>query len=548
MKNALIVTVSALALAACGGETETGDDFVATQVDETTANSALEALYLSESGQGAVSWESRSFNDGVFTFTGVTFEMDDTSGDDTENGDSEGEMEIEVEASEVNAETMTLAAPRFDADGNVIFDRLAINNISISDDGGEGEGAITRFVVETPNADMARAFARGFSNETVDQDEVNSEDWTYGLLAIEGLSFAGTEDGEEFTAGFDRFAIEDLGDYSIGRFELTNLSIAGSSADVGIINFNLEEISADNIGEGITYPFASQFAVASAAFSVDTPTEDATADIPEIPDDFDPLNVYETATIRGLNANVGGVMVTLDSLTAHVEHNGDEVVSTSEMTPLIIAPDTNYPFGAQLAMGLGLMGYQQLEFVSAGASVYEREADRSYTTGENYFEMRDGFRVEIETDVTGVLAYTMGALQAGPTLDQSDPAVMMDLLAPLVLNNFVFRLEDLSLLDRALTAASAAQGVPKENLRMQAGGMIALATMGAPAEIPRELLAQFSTAMTSFIAEGGSVEVRIAPEEPLSIATLIEQAEAGNIDYDAAGITISAIPPEETGD
>ncbi|MEE2527287.1 hypothetical protein V0U79_13050 [Hyphobacterium sp. HN65] len=555
MKNALIVTVSALALAACGSEqgSEPDGDNVTTQVDEATATSALAALYLAESGQGAVSWESRSFNDGVFTFTGVTFDMEDGAPEDSddeagEDGDAGGEMEIEVEAGEVHAETMTLSAPRFDADGNVIFDLLSIDNIDIRDENGEGEGTITRFVIEQPNAAMAEAFARGFSNETGDEDDINGEDWTYGLFAIEGLNFTGADESDDFTAAFDRFAIEDLGEYTIGRFELTNLSIAGSSADVGIINISLAELSADNIGEAITYPFAAQFAMASSSFSADTPNEDIAADMPEMPEGFDPLNTYEHAEIRGLNANVGGVVVTLDSFTADVSHNGNEVVSTGEMTPLVIAPDTNYPFGAQLALGLGLMGYQQLEFVSAGASVYERDTDRSYTTGENYFEMRDGFRVDVETDIAGIMAYTLGALRAGPMLDESDPAVMMDMLRPLVLNNFVFRLEDQSLLDRALTAASAAQGVPKESLRMQAGGLIALATLGAPAEIPRELLAEFSTAMSAFIAEGGSVELRIAPPEPLSVATLIEQAGEGNIDYDAAGISITAIPPEDSGD
>jgi hypothetical protein len=303
-------------------------------------------------------------------------------------------------------------------------------------------------------------------------------------------------------------------------------------------------MSADNIGEAITYPFSAQMAMAGAAFAADVPNEDIDADIPDMPEDFDPLNGYENATIRGLDANVGGVMVTMDSLTASTRENGNEIAYESEMTPLVIAPDTSYPFGAQLALGLGMMGYQQLEFVAAGASVYERDEDRAYTTGENYFEMRDGFRVEVESDMSGLVEYSLAALRMNPAMEEVEPDFMFDMLRPLMLHDFAFRLEDLSLLDRALTAGSAMQGVPKENLRMQAGGMVALATMGAPAEIPRELLTEFSTAMTSFIAQGGTVEVRISPEEPVSVGDLVENAAAGSVDYEAAGISISAIPPE----
>ncbi|WP_420430546.1 hypothetical protein [Hyphobacterium sp.] len=538
MKNALIITVSTLALAACGGDNgENG--IVTTDVDEATAASALEALHLSQSGEGAVSWDSRSFDDGVYTFTGVVFEMDD---DDDDEADEDGGDGVDIEADEVQADTMTLAAPRFDADGNVIFDRLAISGITMADD--DGEGAIDGFVVELPNADMARAFAHGFSGESMDDADVGEDSWTYGLLAIDGLRFSGGDDGERFTASFDRFAIENLADYAIGRFELSNFLIEGTSRDAGPIRISLAEASADNIGEAITYPFTAQMAMAGAAFAADEPSEDITADMPELPEDFDPLNAYENATIRGLDANVGGIIVTMDSLTANVERDGNEMTYESEMTPLVVAPDTSYPFGAQLALGLGMMGYQQLEFVAAGASVYERDEDRAYTTGENYFELRDGFRVEVESDMSGLVAYSLAALQLNPAMDEVEPDFMYELLQPLMLHNFVFRLQDLSLLDRALTAGSAMQGVPKENLRMQAGGMVALATMAAPAEIPRELLAEFSTAMTSFIAQGGTVEIRISPEEPISVGALVEEAASGSVDYDAAGITITAIPPE----
>jgi hypothetical protein len=548
MKHALILSASALVLMACNNDTA-GDETAATRVDEATALSALEALHLAESGQGAVSWEERTFDNGVFTFTGLTFVMYEDDADTPDEDGEEGEsLDVEFETNSFTAETMTVTSPRFDEAGNVIFNAIAMNGITLGADDEDFTGTIGRFTVEEPNSQLVMAFADGFSGEPVDEDEIENDEWRYGLFAIEDLAFSGTEEGNEFSAGFGTLSVTDLGDYAIGQFVLSDLLIDGTDDEVGRIHFALEEVSADGIGEAMTYPFVAQFAMLGAAFEADVPNEDIDADIPDLPEDFDPLDSYDNITVRGLDVNVGGVMVTLDSLRAWSEERGGDLVYTSEMTPLTVAPDTNFPLGAQMALGLGMLGYQQLEFVSAGATVYDRDADRAYTEGDNYFEMTDGFRVEVESDVSGIMAYTMNALSMTTAMDEPDTEQVMEMLEPLVLSRFVFRLEDLSLLDRALTAASAAQGMPKEQLRMQAGGLIMMATMGAPAEIPRPLLTQFSTAMSTFIAEGGSVEVRIEPETPVSVGALVGQAEAGTLDLDAMGITIAAIPPETSGE
>lgn len=548
MKNILIISVSALALVACSDEPASGGDIQITPVDEATAANALESLYLASSGDGVVSWEARTFNDGVYTFTGLTFEFPEDAKAPPAEGEEETSTGVEFSTNTMTAESMTLASPRFDADGNVIFDRLAITAMTLGTDDDDFEGTVDRFVIEHPSADLVATLAHGLSGEAAEDDGFDAGDWTYSLFAVDGMNITDTGEGDAtFNASLGRLAIVDLTEHTIGRFELMDFFIEGTDDEIGLVRVRLDEMSADGIGEGLTYPFAAQFAMMGPAFSSDTPNEEMTSEMPELPEDFDPLDVYENATIRGLDANIGGIIVTLDSLTANVEEDGDDMRYVSEMTPLVIAPDTNYPLGARMQMGLGMLGYQQLEFVSEGVSVYERDTDRAYTDGGNYFEMRDGFRVEVESDMTGLMAYSLAAMQMGYTMEEPDPGQVMSLLEPLVLNNFVFRLEDLSLLDRALTAASAMQGMPKEQLRTQAGAMITMGTMAAPAEIPRALLTEFSTAMTNFIANGGTVEVRISPDNPVRIADLVAQAEAGTLDYEAMGISITSVAAEEDG-
>lgn len=515
-----------------------------TRVDRETGDRALAALHLAESGEGAVSWGARDFDDGIYTFTDVVFadtarsDADADTGPEGKGGESSS---VEVEFDSVSAARMIVAGPRFDDNGDVIFDRLAIEEgrFSSTESESEGTGGFASFVIEEPNAALAADVARGFSGVEMDEDtETDPSAYRFGLIALDGVTAEGTDEetGEDYRFALTRFALDSYDGTTLERLELMGLEADGNSPDIGPIRVRLAELSMDGMGEAFFAPFTEGMrqAMADAAAEPASPAPES---------DYDPMDAYDRFTMAGLDVNVGGIMVTLDRMTGEIEESGGNIVGTSEMTPLIVRPDTEYPLGAQMALGLGMLGYQQLEFTAAGESVYDRSEDRVYTRGENYFEMSDGFRIETDMDLSGYLEYARAAMTL--SMDGPEAPDMTAMFAPLVLNSFILRIEDMSLLDRALTAGSAAQGMSKPELRQQAAAMITLGMLGAPAEIPRPLLTQLSEALAGFINGGGTVTIAMTPDEPVSVATILEQAESEAIDFEAMGITITHTPPED---
>jgi len=534
----LALTAASFLLVACNNS-DGGDGVAVTRVDQATGDSALAALYLANSGDGVVTWDDRSFDDGVYTFTGVVF-TDTESGEDADEVEDGEDGDTDIDFDEVHAARMTVAGPRFDDNGDVIFDRLSIEDgrFVSSDESETGGGGFASFIVESPNAELVADIARGFSGESSDDEETDTSAYRFGLIALNELTAEGTDDesGEDYRFAMNRFALDGYDGDTLQRFELMGLEIDGASPDTGPIRIRLAELSMDEIGQAFFAPFTEGMRQAMA----DAAGEDATAsDMP----DYDPMDAYGAFLMSGLDVNVGGILVTLDRMTGEIDDSGNTIVGTTEMTPLVIRPDTEYPLGAQMSLGLGMLGYQQLEFTAAGESVYDRGEDRVYTRGENYFEMTDGFRIESEMDLSGYLEYAQAAMRL--SMQGQDEFDMDGMFDPLMINRFVLRIEDMSLLDRALTAGSAAQGMSKAELRQQAAAMVTLGMLGAPAEIPRPLLTELSQALVGFINEGGTITIAMEPDQPVSVGTLMEQAESEALDFDAMGLTITNTPAED---
>lgn len=543
MRLSKLTTSAAIAVlvAACGGN-DRGNG--SADVDEATASSALEALHLATSGEGAVSWGERSFDDGVYTFTDVVF-ADTTPEDEADEETVEDETGGDVDFETVRAERMIVAGPRFDDNGDVIFDRLSIENASfVAEDGETSEGGFERLLLEGPNAVMVADFARGFSGEEMDEEEdPDFSSYRFDNFAFEGLSIASTEEDEDFTFALARFAMEEYEGDRLGRLEISGVDFSATEEEAGEIRFAFDEFVLENVGASLIDTFDRSWAAelaAEAGEEVVTPAE-------TLPEDHNPFDAYDRFSFTGLDANIGGILVTMDSMSAEIDENSNEVVMTSQMTPLVVRPDTEQAFGAQLALGLGMLGYQQIELHGESEAVYNRREDRVYSRGENYFEMTDGFRIEAESNLSGYMAYAREAMLLGTGMqpDEFDGEDIMSMFDPLMIHRFVLRLEDRSLLDRALTAGSAAQGMTKDELRQQAGAMVSLGLMGVPAEVPRPLVSQLSAALVTFINEGGTVTIAIEPEEPISVGELVRASESGEFDYDAYGITVTA---EAAGD
>jgi len=491
------------------------------------AEAAMARMGLDGSHE-SISFESADYRNGRYTLNDVTFS--DFNDDDLDSSD------------EVHADRMVFESLRLDSNGEVLFDALALEGISGTDDEDGTVVRLDRISLEGPNDALTTDFGRAVAGETDEDYEPAWNTYEFEGFSIDGLTGAGADESGPFEFGLARLVIENYTRVELGRMAMLGFGFSGVDESGDEITVNMGEVSL----VGFQTEAYADMMDAAAAGADDSSIAQAYYQSAFL----SPLDVYDSFAIRDILVEASGVHFSMDHFTAAMERYGSRITSTAELGSAMLIPDPSKPAGAQLAMGLGMLGYEQLELRMATNSIYDEDTGRAYTTGDNYIELTDGLRIEMGQDVSGYDAYleslpdTMATLGA---LDESDEDAQLDamaqMMAPLLINNISMRLVDLSILDRALEAGAATQGVSKEELRVQAGAMLGMSLMAAPPEVPRPVLAQLSTALTNFINQGGSLTVDMTPPAPLSIGDMLVDIEAGAFDYNSLGLTITSEAP-----
>ncbi|MEO1038777.1 MAG: hypothetical protein AAFX09_04470 [Pseudomonadota bacterium] len=493
--------ILALGLAAC--EPSTGGAPAPTNVTEAQAGSALAAMNLAEPGR--ISWADRSFADGAFTFTDLTF------------------TDADLDAP-ITAQSLVLSAPRLEEDG-VRFDRLEILGLGLQQPD-EVELALARIIVDRPGPALSQWIADGFNARDPEIDFAREDfaRWAFADLGLEGLQLAVQEtDSGPASISLERFGGRGFDGSRLDEMAMEQFSLSASDAETGDVRAELESFSF----EGVSASFMRLMMASGGGEALSMP--------------MNPAEMFDAFAMRGLDMNIGGALVEMPAMTASAQTRGDEVRQTSAMERLTLSADPSGPLGMQLQGGLALLGYEQINMSMVGESVYDLGEDRARTVGENYVLIEDALRIDVGQDMSGVQAYLdryMAAIAAGEFQDGAPP---MEIFEPLVIHGISVRIEDLSLLDRALSAAALMQGTTPETLRLQVSGMIGLGLAAAPAEIPRPLVASLGQALSQFIQNGGSIEIELAPSAPVSVGELVNN----QVDAQALGITVTSEAPAE---
>ncbi len=491
------------------------------------AEAAMTRMGLDGSHE-SISYESVDYRSGRYSLNDVTFSnFDDETVDSTD---------------EVHADRMTFEALRLDANGEVLFDGLSLEGISGTDNEDGTVIRLDRISLDGPNAALTTDFGRAVAGETDEDYEPAWNTYEFEGFSIDGLSGTGADESGLFEFSLARLVIENYTRVELGRMAMLGFGFSGVDESGDDVTVSLGEISLVGFQ---TQAYADMMDAAAAG------ADDSSVAQAYYQSAFlSPLDVYDSFAIRDILVEASGVHFSMDHFTAAMERSGSRITSTAELGSAMLIPDPSKPAGAQLSMGLGMLGYEQLELRMAANSIYDEDTGRAYTTGDNYIELTDGLRLEMGQDVAGYDAYleslpdTMATLGA---MDGSDEEAQMDvvaqLMAPLLINNISMRLVDLSILDRALEAGATTQGISKEELRVQAGAMLGMGLMAAPPEIPRPVLAQLSTALTNFINQGGTLTVDMTPPAPLSIGGMLVDIEAGTFDFNSLGLTFTSEAP-----
>ena len=73
--------------------------------------------------------------------------------------------------------------------------------------------------------------------------------------------------------------------------------------------------------------------------------------------------------------------------------------------------------------------------------------------------------------------------------------------------------------------------------------LVMVGLMSAPPEMPQVLVTQLASAVSTFLAQGGTLEIVMQPPVPVSIGEIRAGSEAGAIDFGALGLAVSAEAP-----
>lgn len=474
-----------------------------------SAPQALEALHLSQSGDGRVTFGEVENDGAVTVFNDVSF-----IGEDGET---------------IAADSIRLVGAALAGD-EPSFDALVISNLTINGD--EDSATLGRFELTEPNAAVVALVARALEgDDDIDMDLGKLSDYAFGRLAVEGLSFNGDDGGE---GSFGSLRFENFHDGRLGAFAFENLAIDGTSEDGEEVHIALGSWTMNGLN------LAGLDALAELGDDPDPEDLQRALNVGGLSDPFQ--RHYDDYALRDVFVNVDGVKLTLDSLAGRAQETRGGLLSTDEMSPLVIEFDEAGSLGAQAKAGLAMLGYDRLEITSSSETMADYLNDRLYSNN-SVLTVKDAFSLAFNYDVGGVQEYMKNAEKNGLASSfDFDPDAMANLLRPLTLNSFEIRLTDDSIVERSLEAAAAMNGGTADEVRNQAVAMMTIGSMMAPQGPAQDVVRDAITAATSFLSDPGVLTISIDADEPVSLADVFAALDGDdptaaleliNIDFEA---------------
>jgi hypothetical protein len=466
--------------------------------DAGSAAAALAAMSLETSGSGNVTWDKRALNGDKAVFTGVTIVTSAYEADD------------EDEISELDGADLTVATLELDGlamlDGEPSFSRILLNDITFvptdPDEAENGSGKIGSIDLVNPSPETANWVASLFSEDEV-PDLPEGDALAFDHWAVKDVDFRIDDpDGEE-------------GTFTIGTIEVTGLKEqAAALMKLDGLTFDMFDPVEDT---KMKLNLAS-IEMRGADLGLLTDASEDAADPEEVSQMMnlagqDPANPgYESLTLNGFDMDMAGVKIDLPKLVSAVgrdKKNGVVAVKTEPFKVSLTTDEGKY--GEQLAGQLAMLGYQELELSGAGYQTYDEASDlTTYKKGENFWELKDGFRIDFGAQYAGAKA--MAEADAS-----DDPADMLgDTLDNMIIHNMELSIDDDGFMDRAFNAYAAQSGQDPQEIRNQLTGLLAMAPMmAAGSGIDAQLITEASTALSSFVSDPKTLTLKMAPAEPL---------------------------------
>jgi len=480
--------------------------------DPAEAAQALAAMSLSESG-GLLSFAGSTTDGASATFTDLTIT---------------GEDAVKVGS---------LVFEGLDMDnGQANFGKMSLNDITISEEGEDVEVKLGSIELINPSAELAAWLAAGLNGQEAPFPA--AENIVFDSWSINGLTGDFADDEADGTFGIEKIEIRDMVDLKAAKTVISGLSLNGTDNSEGM-NFDIKlgGMSATNVDAKFVKAIQENVGDEEALMA-------AVMDI-AYEDPMEPG--YDSFTLDDLSIDVGGASFAIPSIVSGVERNaaGQPVKFVTQPYSMTLKADAaGGEVGEALLQGLSVVGYEELELKGASVATYDPDKDIvEFDAGANYIELVDGAKFSMGGKIEGYSSYAQEAATAFNFEDlaagaEPDPMAMTNAMGKLTIHGFEFSIADDSLLDRAFNAAATSQGADPAELKSQIGMGLAMAPMMAQGSgVDMALVSEATGALSKFISDGGTFTIKLDPETPLSVASIMENPDPSAYTKDALGFT-----------
>ena len=486
-------------------------DVAERDVPADEANQALKALNLDS--QGVMSWDSRKGLNGNYVYTDLVSKADDSS--------------LTISKAELFGVHMDGDEPSFD---RANFQDVVIKGEDVNLD-------IGAMSVARPSPKMAQAIIEALqSREGLDDLEVEIEDdekVSFGAISLDDI----TVSGDEANGTIDHIiwgVNEDqrLADAKVGKVDFTlkgqnektsKLVFEGGSAR-GLNMDAYQDVSPKSANLGLGQLLGQMNLYAKP---------------------------YDTVVVGKGSFTNDFIKAAFDGFEGKAVENGGVTTITQVSKPFRFSFLTQ-PENPQAAQGydtLKRLGFDEIVLRSSQTQVLNENED-TIAVRDGLIDMEDGFRLNYTYEAEGLSAMVEKAKleQESESMDGEEvtPPTLEETLnafEPVKLRTMKMSLEDKSIVERGLKLASEMSGQSEGNLKKQLKLAIMAATFMGKSDLESEVIAQFGTAATEFIDNGGTLTVSVNPPEPLSVKSLAEARES-NLDPEDIGFSASVTPPE----
>ena len=466
--------------------------------DDATSESVLKDLGLWEQSD-TLSWGARTGKNGTYTF--VDLKQIGQSDDVT-----------------LTLDKLTLTGlHKVDGAGN--FDRMDFDGLSV--DQSDGQVSIKSATISCPSPELAAeilSILGDFSKvEDLNDLNINIEDedgFSLGAAYLEDFKITSPEN-QIALAELNYGEHEKTGKVS---FEANTLRVKGMAENDIPLSISLDKALIHGLEQNMSGPTSPAKGDWASNLSGGS---------------------FDQMLFENLDFNFDTLSLTSKGLQADSKTKGAITQMSQVMKPVTIkvGVDAKTPQISALSDTLTGLGYDTLVFKGQQSTEVNKETDTTRVF-DSFFELEDGFTLNLDYDMSGV-----NKLQAMMESGAADSAsAQQDVLNALKINAAAMSLTDNSIMDRVFKLVAEKQGMSEGVIKMQAKSVLMLASLGARSKEDGKVISSVAGAIGDFIDDGGTLDIVMDPQAPLSIGAM-QGLQSGQMPLSDLGLTASVRKP-----